>query len=59
MAAMTFKAIAAAGNAGLILISNHFKGFAGSVAKIFGVPPQQIEFDFPTILKADLAIIKY
>lgn len=59
IAAMSFKAIAAGSNAALIIISNHMRGITGSVAKLFGVPPEKIDYDLSTVLKADAAIIKY
>jgi hypothetical protein len=60
LSVMTFKLIPAAGNAALIIISNHFKGFTGSLAtRVFGIPPQDVEFTMSDILAADAAIIKY
>lgn len=57
---MAFKLVPAAGNAALIIISNHFKGFTGSLAtRVFGVPPQDVEFTMSDIISADVAISKY
>jgi hypothetical protein len=57
---MTFKLVPAAGNAALIIISNHFKGFTGSLAtRVFNIPPEDVEFTMSDVLGADAAVLKY